>query len=42
MLSRGGPTSWPNCAALLRRLDQVEIIALRRYLTESVSVPLTG
>ena len=28
--------------ALLRRLDQVESIALRRYLTESVSVPLTG
>ena len=28
--------------ALLRRLDQVEAIALRRYLTESVSVPLTG
>jgi glycerol-3-phosphate O-acyltransferase len=26
--------------ALLRRLDQVESIALRRYLTESVSVPL--
>jgi glycerol-3-phosphate O-acyltransferase len=28
--------------ALLRRLDEVESIALRRYLTESVGVPLTG
>jgi glycerol-3-phosphate O-acyltransferase len=27
--------------ALLRRLDEVESIALRRYLTESVTVPLT-
>ncbi len=27
---------------LLRRLDQVESIALRRYLTESVSLPPTG
>jgi glycerol-3-phosphate O-acyltransferase len=27
--------------ALLRRLDEVESIALRRYLKESVTVPLT-